>query len=1256
MVKLKKILFFFLFVLFFVTQLNSQLYKLGLPQIINYTDPNNPLLNEQIWDINKTSDGLMYFAASSYFLEFDGLNFRSVFESFNSFYLSFAIDTNNRNFYIGQRNGITKIELKNGKYLLNDIQTPYISVNYCWNTYILNGKVYYFVNNSDVLILDKNTVIELSHPDEFKITRGFKINNNLYAVSKNGIAVIENNKLKILNDKQKSVFNEDIRTMIDFNEDSILIGTRENNLYLMHKKNYQINKFYTKADKYLKNSKIYNGSKIDDDKFVITTLKKGVFIINKKGQLLGQYDKNNGLASDAVYTAFVDEFKNIWLGTGKGVSLILWNKPVRCIDNRMNVNSGIMGFNFFRNKLVVSTFNNFLYTDNNPNIWQKKLIPQKPSILYASELIIPRKHKDEYMLIGGYEKYQVIDKNFNIILEKETEYQPKIIKESPVIDNRFFVATEKIFSAYKLLEQNNQIKIKKLKEFINLSFNIDFAYFDSKNDLWLSHSNEIFLLDFDEKESLNSYNEYALNSRNCELNSPVSCIFEINKKLYISTFKGIKEIKNFDKKPADYKLSNFNKLYFINLNDEIIINFLETKNNYYFLCKNSIHKYNKSLRNHKKIAVKSYFEPFYSKLVLKNGRLWTSSKDKIIIIDTNKFDYNRNFKDKIGLKSFKINSHKEIVTYKQDSLFKIKGKTYTLREPIKNKKTTMFFTFFTAYYDNADFIKYMFFIDDESQTWQKVNGNSLLLRNLSPGKYTLRVKAINFNGEESDELIIKFRVRNPFYSSIYAFIFYFILLGFIIYFLARFLNKKIRSEKNTLEELVNKRTALLEEQKEELAMQSRELEQQKKIMERKNERLQIALVELKQLSLVAQKTNNSVLIIEQNGKFEWWNRGFIDLFEFKINKYSKLPLKKAHKKIRPDIYKEIKSYSPDKGTISYTTHERFENGEEIWYQTTINPVFIEEHGYTKFVVIDYNITPVKSAEKEIQKQKEIVQQSKNRFNKAVAELKLNKEEFDNLSFHYKRNLNYAKLIRNIFVNNEKIEIKQLVNHFIIDKPQEILSGDFIWHKKLNNNEVLIFIGDATGHQIRGSINSVIAISLLNDILSENMNISNNELIKELDKRMIENYNKINAIKEKDHLNLAVLRFNFSNKNLLFTSSKISMYLLRKEFKYFLYKYSAQRINIAGLVRDFKYKTQNIKLKDNDRIYISTDGWKNQFDKFGIKKYSPIRKRDFLLSIQEYEFEEQKYLIADEIKNWKGSFEQTDDILIFGVEINFLKFK
>ena len=93
------------------------------------------------------------------------------------------------------------------------------------------------------------------------------------------------------------------------------------------------------------------------------------------------------------------------------------------------------------------------------------------------------------------------------------------------------------------------------------------------------------------------------------------------------------------------------------------------------------------------------------------------------------------------------------------------------------------------------------------------------------------------------------------------------------------------------------------------------------------------------------------------------------------------------------------------------------------------------------------------------------------------------------------------------------------------------------------------------------------------------------------------------------------------------------------------------IGIHLLKKEFTSHT--VKLKKDDRLYVFSDGYTDQFGGPIGKKYKTRPFYDLLLKIHNKDMEEQKTILEEEFNRWKGKLDQVDDILIFGIRINSL---
>ena len=69
------------------------------------------------------------------------------------------------------------------------------------------------------------------------------------------------------------------------------------------------------------------------------------------------------------------------------------------------------------------------------------------------------------------------------------------------------------------------------------------------------------------------------------------------------------------------------------------------------------------------------------------------------------------------------------------------------------------------------------------------------------------------------------------------------------------------------------------------------------------------------------------------------------------------------------------------------------------------------------------------------------------------------------------------------------------------------------------------------------------------------------------------------------------------------------------------------------------------------LFFLIDGYPDQFGGARGKKFMYKKFKELLVESIKESMEEQKRKLEDRLKEWMGSYEQVDDIVIFGVEID-----
>jgi Stage II sporulation protein E (SpoIIE). len=94
---------------------------------------------------------------------------------------------------------------------------------------------------------------------------------------------------------------------------------------------------------------------------------------------------------------------------------------------------------------------------------------------------------------------------------------------------------------------------------------------------------------------------------------------------------------------------------------------------------------------------------------------------------------------------------------------------------------------------------------------------------------------------------------------------------------------------------------------------------------------------------------------------------------------------------------------------------------------------------------------------------------------------------------------------------------------------------------------------------------------------------------------------------------------------------------------------ADRIPIGFYEKQANFSLKTINIKKGDIIYLFSDGYFDQFGGPETKKIMSKRFRELLLKNHDLPLSSQKLLLEDYLEQWKRDEEQTDDILIVGIQ-------
>jgi tetratricopeptide (TPR) repeat protein len=245
-------------------------------------------------------------------------------------------------------------------------------------------------------------------------------------------------------------------------------------------------------------------------------------------------------------------------------------------------------------------------------------------------------------------------------------------------------------------------------------------------------------------------------------------------------------------------------------------------------------------------------------------------------------------------------------------------------------------------------------------------------------------------------------------------------------------------------------------------------------------------------------------------------------------------------------------------------------------------------------------------------------------------------------------IRYASRIQKAVLPPEEFITRILPQHFILNKPRDIVSGDYYWTTQ-REKESIIAVADCTGHGVPGAFMSMLGIAFLNEIVNKSDTAKSHEILEELRTNVMNSLHQTGREDEaKDGMDIALIIIDLESNILQFSGAHNPLYIIRNKK---LQEVKADKMPIGISVRYNKpFRNHKIQLCKDDMLYIFSDGFMDQFGGEPRKKFGFRRFRELLLQIHLKPVEEQREILDNTFIAWKGNYEQIDDIMIMGIRI------
>jgi len=267
------------------------------------------------------------------------------------------------------------------------------------------------------------------------------------------------------------------------------------------------------------------------------------------------------------------------------------------------------------------------------------------------------------------------------------------------------------------------------------------------------------------------------------------------------------------------------------------------------------------------------------------------------------------------------------------------------------------------------------------------------------------------------------------------------------------------------------------------------------------------------------------------------------------------------------------------------------------------------------------------------------------------EIEQQKGEIEHKNQEITDSINYAKRIQQAILPPVQEIIKVWSDLFVFYQPKDIVSGDFYWFNKINDHEILIACADCTGHGVPGGFMSMICSDKLTDAVKithdpEKILFHVNNNVKKALRQTETSDENVN----KDGMEISLVRVNFKTRQVWFAGANRPLWILKKGSEE-IEEIKPTKASIASFTQtNFEYQGHEIQLEKDDLVYMTSDGYPDQFGGVDGKKFMTKNFKKLILSIKQLGMREQETTVMNVINQWKEGYEQVDDLLVIAFKL------
>lgn len=245
-------------------------------------------------------------------------------------------------------------------------------------------------------------------------------------------------------------------------------------------------------------------------------------------------------------------------------------------------------------------------------------------------------------------------------------------------------------------------------------------------------------------------------------------------------------------------------------------------------------------------------------------------------------------------------------------------------------------------------------------------------------------------------------------------------------------------------------------------------------------------------------------------------------------------------------------------------------------------------------------------------------------------------------------INYARRIQKAILPSFEQMKKMVPNHFVSYLPKDIVAGDFYWLQEINGR-IFLAVADCTGHGVPGAMMSVVCSNALNRVVREFQIHDPGEILTKTRELIISEMTNSDTFFS-DGMDISLCSFNTTKfDGLLWSGANIPLWIYRKSTDS-IEVLQPDKQPIGNGINKCPFNTHFVTVSKEDRVFLRTDGFQDQFGGELGKKIMSKRFKEVLRKTSSSSLQEQQREIESFFLSWKGNNDQIDDVCVLGFSV------